>query len=154
MPEQKTIGKFWPYIRPLIWQKAQEPYQMENAKTMYTDYKGITATKKELREGGYFHTAKLIILREISQQKKRLPTPAEEETITENSILPLKNRKPKIAFLYKTRSKNDATTGISTCVIGARVDALPKPFEPMSSGKKKKGWSFRLFIGQLFALTP
>jgi len=94
MPEQKTIGKFWPYIRPLIWQKAQELYQMENAKTMHTDYKGLTATKKELREGGYFHTAKLIILREIWQQKKRLPTPA-EEAITENSILPFKNPKPQ-----------------------------------------------------------
>jgi len=95
MPKQKTKGKFWPRIRPLIWEKAQELYQMENAKTMHTDYKGLTATKKELREGGYFQTAKLIILREISQQKKRLPTPAEEETITENSILPFKNPKPQ-----------------------------------------------------------
>jgi hypothetical protein len=74
MPKQKTRGKFWPYIRPLIWQKAQELYQMENAKTMHTDYKGLTATKKELREGGYFQTAKLIILREIWLQKKGSPT--------------------------------------------------------------------------------
>ena len=68
---------------------------MENAKTMHTDFKGTTATKKELREGGYFHTAKLIILREIWLQKKgSLPT-EEEETITENSILPFKNPKPQ-----------------------------------------------------------
>jgi hypothetical protein len=95
MRKQKTRGKFWPYIRPLIWEKAQELYQIENAKTMHTDFKGTTATKKELREGGYFQTAKLIILREISQQKKRLPTPAEEETIKEKSILPFKNPKPQ-----------------------------------------------------------
>jgi len=95
MRELKTRGKFWPHVRALIWEKAQELYQMENAKTMHTDFKGITATKKELREGGYFQTAKLIILREIWQQKKRLPTPAEEETIKENSILPFKNPKPQ-----------------------------------------------------------
>jgi hypothetical protein len=43
---------------------------MENAKTMQIDFKGLTATRKELREGGYFQTAKLIILREIWLQKK------------------------------------------------------------------------------------
>jgi hypothetical protein len=95
MPEFKTRGKFWPYIRPLIWEKAQELYQMENAKTMHTDFKGTTATKKELREGGYFQTAKLIILREIWLQKKGSPPTEEEETITENSILPFKNPKPQ-----------------------------------------------------------
>jgi len=95
MPLQKTKGKFWPQVRALIWEKAQELYQLENAKNMKEDFKGTTATKKELREGGYFQTAKLIILREVWQQKKRLPTPAEEETITENSILPFKNPKPQ-----------------------------------------------------------
>jgi hypothetical protein len=95
MPKQKTHGKFWPQIRALIWEKAQELYQMENAKTMHTDYKGLTATKKELREGGYFQTAKLIILREIWLQKKGSPTIKKEETITENSILPFKNPKPQ-----------------------------------------------------------
>jgi len=44
-PKQKP-GKFWPRVRPLIWEKAQELYQMENAKTMKDDFKGITATKK------------------------------------------------------------------------------------------------------------
>ncbi|MCW4008079.1 MAG: hypothetical protein NWF09_05250 [Candidatus Bathyarchaeota archaeon] len=95
MPEPKTKGKFWPQVRPLIWEKAQELYQMEHAKTMKNDFKGLTATRKELREGGYFHTAKLIILREIWQQKKRSPVFEEEETITENSILPFKNPKPQ-----------------------------------------------------------
>ena len=95
MPRQKTKGKFWPQVRALIWEKAQELYQMENAKTMHTDYKGITATKKELRECGYFQTAKLIILREIWLQKKGLSSTEEEETIKENSILPFKNPKPQ-----------------------------------------------------------
>jgi len=93
MPKQKTRGKFWSYIRPLIWQKAQELYQMENAKTMKEDFKGITANRKELREGGYFQTAKLIILRELWLQKKGSPPTEKEETITENSILPFKNPK-------------------------------------------------------------
>ncbi|MGB9854375.1 MAG: hypothetical protein ACPLRY_06185 [Candidatus Bathyarchaeales archaeon] len=94
MPRQKTRGKFWPQIRALIWEKAQELYQMENAKTMQEDFKGLTATRKELRESGYFQTAKLIILRNLRLQKKGLPT-TEEETIIENSLLPFKNPKPQ-----------------------------------------------------------
>jgi len=93
-------GKFWPYIRPLIWQKAQELYQMEQAKGMDEDFKGITATRKELREGGYFHTAKLIVLRNLWREKKGLPsieegayTMQEQTTTTKKSILPFKNQK-------------------------------------------------------------
>jgi hypothetical protein len=74
MPKQKTRGKFWPHVRALIWEKAQELYQMENAKTMKDDFKGVTATRKELREGGYFQTAKLIILRELWLQKRSSPS--------------------------------------------------------------------------------
>ncbi|MCS7113972.1 MAG: hypothetical protein RMJ15_09755 [Nitrososphaerota archaeon] len=66
---------------------------MENAKTMQNDFKGLTATKKELREGGYFHTAKLIVLRNLWLQRKGFPTIEETETIKENSILPFKNPK-------------------------------------------------------------
>jgi len=77
--QTRNRGKFWPQVRALIWEKAQELYQMENAKTMKDDFKGITATKKELREGGYFHIAKLIVLRNLWLQKKDLPT-LEEET--------------------------------------------------------------------------
>ena len=65
---------------------------MEQAKTMKDDFKGLTATRKELREGGYFHTAKLIVLRNLWLQKKGLPN-TEEETIIENSILQFKNPK-------------------------------------------------------------
>jgi len=94
MPPQKTKGKFWPQVRALIWEKAQELYQMEQAKTMKNDFKGLTATKKELRESGYFHMAKLIVLRNLWLQKKGLPS-IEEETITENSILQFKNPNPQ-----------------------------------------------------------
>jgi len=71
-PRQKKRGKFWPYVRPLIWEKAQELYQMENVKTMQADFKGLTATKKELLEGGYFHVAKVIVLRNLWRRKKRV----------------------------------------------------------------------------------
>jgi hypothetical protein len=38
---------------------------------MDNDFKALTATRKELREAGYFHTAKLIVLRELSPQKRK-----------------------------------------------------------------------------------
>jgi len=79
--KRKCTGKFWPKVRPLIWEKAQELYQMENAKTMDGDFKGLTATRKELREGGYFYTAKIIVLRNLYRQKKGLPTVEEEEAL-------------------------------------------------------------------------
>jgi len=81
----RNHGKFWPTVRPLIWEKAQQLYQEEQAKTMGTDYKGITATHKELREAGYFHTAKLIILRNLYLQNKTSPA------LTKNSLRQLKN---------------------------------------------------------------
>ena len=79
MPKQRQPGKFWPGVRPLIWEKAQELYQMEQAKTMGDDFKGIAAERKELREGGYFYQAKLIVLRNLWREKKGLPTIEEEE---------------------------------------------------------------------------
>ena len=82
MPKtQQKQGKFWPKVREMIWEKAQQLYQMENAKTMGSDFKGTTATRKELREGGYFHTAKLMVLRNLYRQKKGLPTVEEEEVL-------------------------------------------------------------------------
>jgi hypothetical protein len=55
---------------------------------MGTDYKGITATHKELREAGYFHTAKLITLRNLYLQNKNSPAKpdtANTTTRTENT---------------------------------------------------------------------
>jgi hypothetical protein len=77
----KTKGKFWPRVRAMIWDKAQQLYQMEQAKTMGHDFKGITAERRELREGGYFYTAKLIVLRNLWLEKKGLPTVEEEEAM-------------------------------------------------------------------------
>jgi len=71
--QTRNHGKFWPTVRPLIWEKAQQLFQEEQVRTMGTDFKGITATQKELREAGYFHTAKLIVLRNLRiRQKKSL----------------------------------------------------------------------------------
>lgn len=98
MPKQNH-GKFWPQVRPLIWEKAQQLYQEEQAKTMREDFKGITATHKELREAGYFHAAKLIVLRNLYLQNKGLPSTEEEEALalTKNSLrhfkTPLKESK-------------------------------------------------------------
>jgi len=63
----------------MIWEKAQELYQMEQAKTMGKDFKGIRAERSELWEGGYFYTAKLIVLRNLWLEKKGLLTIEEEE---------------------------------------------------------------------------
>jgi len=38
----------------------------------------LTATRKELREGGYFYLAKLIVLRNLWLENKGLPTVEEE----------------------------------------------------------------------------
>jgi len=81
MPKQRKPGKFWPTVRAMIWQKAQQLFQEEQAKTMSDDFKGITATRKELREGGYFYTAKLIILRNLWREKKGLASVEEKETM-------------------------------------------------------------------------
>jgi len=62
-------GKFWPKVRAIIWLKAQELYQKKQAKTMGEDFTGMSATKKELLEGGYFEAAKLIILRDLYRKK-------------------------------------------------------------------------------------
>ena len=67
---ERLKGKFWPHVRPLIWQKAQELFQMESCRTMGEDFIAVTATRAELREGGYFYRAKLIVLRALWLQKK------------------------------------------------------------------------------------
>jgi hypothetical protein len=70
--KQRQPGKFWPWVRSMILEKAQVLYQMEQAKTMGEDFKAITAERKELRESGYFYTAKLIVLRNLWREKKGL----------------------------------------------------------------------------------
>jgi len=62
-------GRFWPHVRAMIWEKAEELFMAEQAKTM--DFYN-RPEKCELREGGYFHQAKLIVLRDLFLQKKSL----------------------------------------------------------------------------------
>ena len=81
MPRKQEPGKFWPQVRAMIWEKAQELYQMEQAKTMGEDFKGLTATRKELHEGGYFYQAKLIVLRNLWREKKGLASVEEDEAL-------------------------------------------------------------------------
>jgi hypothetical protein len=71
-------GKFWPHVRALIWEKAQSLFQAEQARMMSDDFKGLTAERSELREAGYFQTAKLIVLRDLWLEKKGLLTSEEE----------------------------------------------------------------------------
>ena len=81
MRKRKCTGRFWPPVRAMIWEKAQQLFQEEQATTMGTDFKGITATRQELWEGGYFYQAKLIVLRDLWFQKKGHPTSEEEAYI-------------------------------------------------------------------------
>ena len=74
-------GKFWPRVRAMIWEKAEQLFQEEQARTMDNDFKAITPERKELREGGYFYTAKLIVLRNLWLEKKGLATIEEEEAM-------------------------------------------------------------------------
>ena len=74
----KQKGKFWPQVRTQIYEKAQQLFQEQQARTMHHDFKGITATKKELREAGYVYTAKLIVLRNLWLQNKRTRLSEEE----------------------------------------------------------------------------
>ena len=59
-------GKFWPQVRALIWEKAEQLFMQEQMQTMDCD---IRPERCELREGGYFDTAKLIVLRELRETK-------------------------------------------------------------------------------------
>jgi hypothetical protein len=77
---QKGRGKFWSQVRAIIWEKAQELYQQDEARGMPNDFIGITATKAELREAGYFCQAKLIVLRDLWLGKKGLLITQEEQT--------------------------------------------------------------------------
>ena len=76
---QRRKGRFWPQVRAQIYEKAQQLFQEQQARTMSRDFKGITATNKELHEAGYFYTAKLIVLRNLWLQNKGKLT-VEEET--------------------------------------------------------------------------
>lgn len=64
----RAKGKFWPEVREMIWLKAQQLFQEEDAKTMGDDFNGVPAEHSDLR--GYFRVAKLIVLHDLYLQKK------------------------------------------------------------------------------------
>jgi len=76
--QKEGKGRFWPHIRALIWERAQDLFQADRATSIGTDFSGLTAERKELTEGGYFYTAKILVLRDLWLQKKGLPTSEEE----------------------------------------------------------------------------
>jgi hypothetical protein len=77
--QTKARGKFWPHVRCLIWERAQGLFQQDQARALGSDFSSLAAEHSELREAGYFHTAKLLVLRDLWLQKKGLPTSEEEE---------------------------------------------------------------------------
>jgi hypothetical protein len=76
---KKAKGKFWPQVREMIWEKAQELYQADQYRGMGDSPIGTTTTRLELREGGYFHQAKLIVLQNLWSRKRDLPNVEEAE---------------------------------------------------------------------------
>jgi hypothetical protein len=77
--KRKLTGKFWPRVRRLIWAKAQDLFQQDQAVGLKGDFNGITATRRELREAGYFYDAKIIVLRNLYYASKGLPSVEERE---------------------------------------------------------------------------
>lgn len=57
-------GTFWPEVRRRIWKKAEELYMQSHRECPNRP------ERYELREGGYFYRAKLIVLREIQLEAK------------------------------------------------------------------------------------
>lgn len=54
-------GKFWPKVRVMIWEKAEQLFQEEQARTMDNDFKAITPERKELREHfKYFNSVSIL----------------------------------------------------------------------------------------------
>jgi len=60
-------GSFWPEVRRRMRVKAIELYMAEHSKNPY--FTGQLPEIEELREGGYLYRAKVVVLREISQDR-------------------------------------------------------------------------------------
>lgn len=76
---RQLTGKFWPRVRRAIWAKAQELFQQDQAVGLKQEFTGLTATRRELREAGYFYQAKIIVLRNRYYASKGLPSVEERE---------------------------------------------------------------------------
>ena len=60
-------GSFWPEVRRRMREKAVELFMAEHSRNPY--FTGQAPEMEELKEGGYLHRAKVLILREISRNK-------------------------------------------------------------------------------------
>lgn len=59
MPKKDLKGSFWPAVRQRMYEKAVELYMYDHPETQNKP------EPEELREGGYLHTAKVLVLREM-----------------------------------------------------------------------------------------
>lgn len=67
-------GKFWPDVRRRMRTKALDLFHRDNPQAQ-----GVTPTKNELRESGYWYDAKIEVLREIYREKHGALTSEEEQ---------------------------------------------------------------------------
>lgn len=59
MPQKELKGTFWPGVRQRMYEKALELYMYDHPETQNKP------ELEELRESGYLHTAKVLVLREM-----------------------------------------------------------------------------------------
>ena len=69
MAKRRTTGKFWPMVRELIWQEAESLHAADFHRGHEENL--TPPTRGELREGGYFYAAKLIVLRDVHRSGLR-----------------------------------------------------------------------------------
>lgn len=64
MPKRNVKGSFWPQVRQRMYEKAVELYMYDHPETENRP------ELEELQEAGYMHTAKVLVLREISLENR------------------------------------------------------------------------------------
>lgn len=64
MPKRDVKGSFWPQVRQRMYEKAVELYMYDHPETENRP------ELEELQEAGYMHTAKVLVLREISLENR------------------------------------------------------------------------------------
>jgi hypothetical protein len=81
-------GKFWPEVRRRMRKKAISLFHQDNPQA-----RGVTLTQKELKESGYWHQAKVEVLREIYREKHGSLSSEEEQYLAEYKSWLEHNRK-------------------------------------------------------------
>jgi len=64
MPRKDLKGAFWPGVRQRMYEKAVELYMYDHPESQNKP------ELEELREAGYLHTAKVLVLREMRLESK------------------------------------------------------------------------------------